>query len=177
MKVNLMFDTMITRLFPAAMVGGLALYTVASMLWLQPVVERRMAEKYLIPSCEAGLAQSENTTPIPRNPERDQLEAYIQLLQDSPFGQIEVVSNQLWLARERLRAMKPTRLRISGVERTSVCSCAADKAFEAISFPGMTLHVASARTYNPSSVQRDTLEQSARSFAMSGQCGDLPWKG
>ncbi|MBT8167601.1 hypothetical protein [Falsiruegeria litorea] len=172
-----MFDTMITRLFPAAMVGGIAVYTVASMLWLQPVVERRMAEKYLIPACEAGLTHSENTTPIPRNPERDQLMAFIQLLESSPLGDVEAIRLQLRMARERLRSMTPTRMRISGVERTSVCSCAADKTFEAISFPGMTLHVASARTYNPSIVQRDALEQSTRSFAISGQCGDLPWKG
>lgn len=168
-----MFDSMLTKLFPAAMVGGLVLYLLATMLWLQPLVESRMAEKYLIPSCEANLATSESTTPVKIDSRRGELQMLIRMLEDSGLAALPMIQSQIDMARSQLRAMSPSRLRITSVERASACSCAADKAFEAIHFPTMTLHVATARTYTPAAV--NNLDQSTRTVALSGQCGALPW--
>lgn len=169
-----MFDPIITRLFPVAMVGGLALYVLATILWLQPLVENRTAEKHLIPACEAALENDQESTPLPDNPERYQLEMTIGMLEDMGADRIPILREQLQVARRMLQAMQPTRLRISNIERGSVCSCASDKAFESLGF-SMTLHVASARTYNPSKI--NALSQTTLSYARSGECGALPWKG
>ena len=169
-----MFDPIITRLFPVAMVGGLALYVLATILWLQPIVENRMAEKHLIPACEAALENDQESTPLPDNPERYQLEMTIGMLEDMGADQIPILREQLQVARRMLQTMQPTRLRISNAERGSVCSCASDKTFESLGF-SMTLHVSSARTYTPSKITN--LLQTTLSFARSGECGALPWKG
>lgn len=169
-----MIDTLITRLFPAALIGGLALYVLATMLWLQPLVESRMAEKHLIPACEAALESDQESTPLPDNPERYQLEMTIRMLEDMGADQIPIFREQLQNARRMLRAMQPTRLRISNIERSTICGCGSDMAFESLGL-AMILHVASARTYNPSKI--NALPQSTLSYARSGECGALPWKG
>lgn len=168
-----MFDSMLTKLFPAAMMGGLALYLLATILWLQPLVESRMADKYLIPFCETELETSENTSPVRVDPRRGELEMLIRMLEDSGLAGLPMIRSQIEMARSQLRAMSPSRLRITSVERSSTCSCAADKAFEEVHFPTMTMHVASARTYTPAAVK--SLEQSTRAIAFTGQCGTLPW--
>ncbi|MBM1556236.1 MiAMP1 family antimicrobial peptide [Sulfitobacter mediterraneus] len=169
-----MFDTLITRLFPAALLGGLALYLLATMLWLQPLVERRMAEKQLTPACEVALETEQESTPLPENPQRFQLEMTIRMLEDLGADQIPILREQLQFARQKLQAMSPRRLRITNIERGTICGCSADKAFGALGF-GMTFHVASARTYTSTKI--NSLPQSTLAFAQSGQCGDLPWKG
>lgn len=170
-----MFDTLITRLFPAAILGGLALYLLATMLWLQPLVERRMAELHLIPECQVALEHDQESTPLPENPQRHQLQSTIRMLENMGADQIPIFREQLQEARRLLRQMQPTRLRISGIERDSICSCAADRAIEAITGMTMTLHVASARTFTPSTIT--ALPRSTLSHARSGECGALPWKG
>lgn len=167
-----MFDALITRLFPAAMIGGVALYVLASMLWLQPLVERRMAEKYLIPACETALKTEQETIPLPKDPRRLELQMTIEMLESMGADQIPILREQLQAARRMLDQMQPTRLRISGVERDSICGCGADTAFEALGFK-MTLHVASARSYTPGQV--NALPQSTLAHARSGACGALPW--
>lgn len=171
-----MFDTILNRLFPAAMVGGVAVYALVTLIWLQPLVERRMAEKYLIPACEAGLQHSEGNTPVPVNPRRHELEMLIQMLEGMDLDKIPAIRMQLDEARRQLRAMRESRRPFSGIERNTTCGCAVNKAYETIRFPQMLIHVASGRTYNPTNVQRAALEQSTLQFALSGQCGDLPWK-
>lgn len=174
MKGKSMFDSIITRLFPVAMVGGLALYMLATLLWLQPLVERRMAEKHLIPACGLALENEQESVPLPENPRRFELEMTIDMLEAMGADQIPLLREQLQAARRQLRAMTPTRLRISNIDRSNICGCASDKAFEALGL-AMTLHVASARTYIPSRI--NALPQTTLSHARSGQCGNLPWKG
>lgn len=171
-----MFDTLFNRLFPAAMAGGLAIYTLIVLLWLQPLVENRMAEKYLIPACEAGLQNSERSTPVQVDPRRHQLEAYIRMMETSGMDQIPGMQIILEQARAELRALKISRRPFSSVERNTTCGCAVNNAYEAISFPQMLMHVSTGRTYNPTQVHRASLEQSTLQYALSGQCGALPWK-
>lgn len=171
-----MFDTLINRLFPTAMAGGLVIYAVVTLIWLQPLVESRMAEKFLVPACEAGLQISERSTPEPVNPRRTELETYIRVMEASGMDQIPGMQILMQQVRAELRALKTSRRSFSNIERNTTCGCAVNRAYEAINFPQMLLHVASARTYNPTQVQRRTLEQSTLQYALSGQCGSLPWK-
>ncbi len=168
-----MFDALLTKLFPAAMLGGLALYMLATMLWLQPLVESRMATKYLIPACEIALESDQETTPLPNNSNRLQLEMTITMLEGMGADQIPFLREQLQAARRMLQRMQPKRLRISTIERSSICGCGSDKAFQSLGLK-MTLHVASARTYFPSQI--NALPQTTLSYARSGECGALPWK-
>lgn len=167
-----MFDLFPSRLFPPALLAGLTLYGLVTMFWLQPVVERRMAEFHLVPACEAALETEQETTPLPEDPRRLELQMTIEMLESMGADQIPILREQLQAARRMLRQMSPTRLRVSGIERTGICSCSVDTAFERMGLK-MTLHVATARTYQPTQVR--ALPQSTLAIARSGQCGALPW--
>ena len=157
---------------PAILVGGI-LYGLICLLWLQPLVEFRMAEKLLIPHCKKNLEHMESSAPVPRNDKRQELEMIIEMYERTGMGQIPYVGDIIEMARGKLEAMQPKQYRSSKIERTSICGCSVDKAFAQVQFP-MTLHVASLRTHTPSSIK--TLKQSIVSIAASGTCGFLPWK-
>lgn len=170
-----MFDTILTRLFPASMLGGLALYLVITMLWLQPLVERRMADLHLIPACEAALAFDEASTPEPRNQAQAETEMALKLLdvftRQSGLDQVPGVTDTLDAVEGVVEGVTPKQPRVSTIDRGSVCGCSVDKAFAELGF-AMTLHVASARSYSGTKI--DTLPQSTLAVAQSGQCGALP---
>ena len=163
-----------TRLFPPTLIAGLVIYAAITMLWLQPLVERRWAEKELIPQCEANLQHAENITPLPDNPRRRQLEALIKMYEDINLDQIPYLKQIIEMAKQELQAMQPSRLRISAIEKTSICACSIDKAFHDNHLQ-MSLHVASLRTHLPASIK--AINKSAIANAQSGICGALPWKG
>lgn len=167
-----MFDIP-TRLFPPALLGGLIVYGAIILLWLQPIIEERLAEKHLIPQCKANLEHTENTTPIPTNPKRRELEMVLRTYEASPFAQLPYVREMIINAKRMLRDMEPTRPRISNIDRSNICGCSVDNALEALG-PKMTLHVASLRTHTPNALK--SIDQNILSIAAQGKCGDLPWK-
>lgn len=162
------------RLFPPALLAGLIIYLGITLLWLQPLVEQRWAEKELIPQCEANLQHAENSTPTPDNPRKRHLEGLINMYEESGMDKIPFVKQIIEMATQEIHVMQPKRLRVSAIERTGICSCSVDKSF-ADSHLQMMLHVASFRTHLPSSIKN--INQSTIANAQSGICGALPWKG
>ena len=162
------------KLFPPALLAGLAIYVAVTMLWLQPLVESRWAEMELIPQCEVNLQHSENNTPLPDNPARYELQMMIEMYRQTGLDKLPYIKQIITMAEHKLQAMQPSRLRISAIEKSSICSCAVDKAF-AKNHLQMTLHVASLRTHHPASIK--AINQTAITSAKSGICGALPWKG
>ena len=161
------------RLFPPTLIGGLAIYAAIIMLWLQPIVETRMAEKYLIPQCKANLQHAEQTTPVPSNPKQRELEFVIRTYESSPLSQLPYMKDIINEAKRMLQNMQPTRPRISNIDRSNICGCAVDNALNQMGLK-MTLHVASLRTHTPKSLKG--IDRSILSIAGQGGCGALPWK-
>lgn len=137
-----------TRLFPPALLAGLIIYGAVTMLWLQPIVERRLAEKHLIPQCEANLQYAENTTPPPNNEKFRQAQIVIQMYENSPLGNMPGFKEMLESAKRVVEQMRPQKLRISKIDRANICGCSVDTAFDDMGLK-MTLHVASLRTHTP----------------------------
>lgn len=160
------------RLFPPALLGGLAIYAAITMLWLQPIIEQRMAEKHLVPQCQANLQHAENTVVIPDNPKRRELEFVIQTYENTPLGQLPYMRDMIEQAKRMLHDMQPQRPRISHIDRSNICGCAVDNALDTLGFK-MTLHVASLRTHTPNALK--TIDQNILAIAGQGQCGALPW--
>lgn len=160
------------RLFPPALLGGLAIYAAITMLWLQPIIEQRMAEKHLIPQCQANLQHAENTTPVPTNSKQRELEFVLKTYENTPLGKLPYMRDMIEQAKRMLRDMQPQRLRISSIDRGKICGCAVDNAFEALGFK-MTLHVASLRTHIPAALK--SMNHNVLNIAASGQCGKLPF--
>ena len=161
------------RLFPPALLGGLAVYSSVTVLWLQPIVEKRLAARHFIPRCEAQLQYAENTAPVPDNPKRRGLETMLRILKKTPLGEIPEVGETLEEVKELSEAMRPSRLRISHIDRSNICGCAIDKALGDLGMR-MTLHVASLRTHTPRALA--AIDQNVLAIAGQGQCGKLPWK-
>jgi len=160
------------KLFPPALMAGTILYAAVTALWLQPLVEHRMAEKFLIPQCQVGLQTDEAATPLPENPKRRELELMITYYKRLGLDQLPFVTEAIEMLKAETEAMRPKRLRISSGKRNSICACSVEKAFSK-AFTPMLLYVASLRTHEPASVTR--LSQSALRIARSGDCGALPW--
>jgi len=159
------------RLFPPALLGSLAVYGTVTFIWLQPIVENRMAEKHLIPQCEVNLQQAENATPIPDDPKRRELEMLIRMYET--MGRVPMLDGIVDELKRQLQYMQPSRMRISSIDRTNICGCAVDNALEDLGLK-MTLHVGSLRTHTPKAL--NSIDQTVLSIAGSGQCGNLPWK-
>ncbi|EFO34077.1 hypothetical protein TRICHSKD4_0566 [Roseibium sp. TrichSKD4] len=161
------------RLFPPALLAGLIVYGAATMLWLQPIVEKRLAEKRLIPQCEASLQYAEKTTSPPNNEKFRQAQIVIQMYENSPLGNMPGVKESLEAAKRMVEQMRPQKFRMSKIDRSSICGCAVDTAFDGMGLK-MTLHVASLRTHTPKSL--GSIDQNIMAIASNGQCGALPWK-
>lgn len=172
-----MFDTLLTRLFPPAMLGGIALYLLVTLIWLQPLVERRMAEIQLIPTCEAALVRDHADATRSKSQSKPDaqiaLDILDQIFRETGLDQLPAVDDTLDMARQVAEDNKPASPRMSAFDTSSVCGCSVDRAYSDLGF-ALTLHVASARTY--SSTRTNALPQSVLSNAHSGQCGALPWK-
>lgn len=161
------------KLFPPALLAGVALYGLVCMLWLQPLVEGRMAEKALIPQCEEFLREARETASGPRDQKRRELETLIALYDRMGLSQVPYVQDMIEVMRQRSGAGRADDFRVSGIEGRSLCACAVDKAF-AEAHLAMTLHVASLRTHAPAAVR--TLDRTVIAALQSGLCGPLPWR-
>lgn len=159
------------RLLPPALLGGLAVYGAVTLVWLQPIVETRMAEKHLIPKCEVNLQHAEDSVPVPDDPKRRELEMLIAMYES--MGRIPMLDGIVDELKRQLQYMKPSRIRISNIDRTNICGCAVDNALDGLGLK-MTLHVASLRTHTPNALK--AIDKHVLSIAGQGQCGKLPWK-
>jgi len=167
-----MLDFLPAKIFPPALLGGIVTYGLIVMLWLQPLVESRMAIKTFIPQCETNLNKIEVTKPAPNNSKRLQFQMMMEMFKGSGLNKIPMISQSLEVAKRQLQAIQPKQYRSSLIERTSVCSCSVDKAFAEYQLR-MTLHVASLRTHVPNALK--SMNQTVLNIAASGQCGKLPF--
>lgn len=167
-----MFDLFPTKIFPPALLGGITLYGLITMLWLQPLVEGRMAELKYIPQCEASLQKAEASTPPPDNPRRRELEMVLRMYEGTGLSQLPYVREIIEMARQELTRLQSKQFRTSSIDRTSLCACAVDTVFEN-NHLRMTLHVASLRTHVPKALK--SMNRSVMAIAASGQCGKLPF--
>lgn len=162
-----MFDFLF-RFVPPALAGGLALYGVATVLWLQPLVETRLAERHLIPACEAALTHAQTATPAPADQAQAGLDIGRRLLNDLGLGDLPGVEDTFETLEDLTQDMIPQAPRRSTFERDTICGCATETAFDHAGW-AMTLHVASARTHTPPAIT--TLPHTVATIATSGQCG------
>ncbi len=158
------------KLFPPALLGGLAIYGAVTVLWLQPIVESRMAEKHLIPQCRAVLHQKDTARVQQPDPERDAAKMLLRVFKETGMDQLPGVSESLELGEKILDAKNPKRLRRSSIVHASICACAVDTSFEEVGW-AMTLYVASARSHVPASIRQ--LSHTIQSRAHSSRCTKL----
>ena len=161
-----------TRLFPPALLAGLIIYAAITVIWLQPMVETRLAEKHFIPKCEANLLQAANAAPLPNNERYRQAQALIDAYENSPFADMPGIKESIETARRIIEQMRPEPIRISQIDRSNICGCATDIALEDLGAK-MTLHVASLRTHMPNALK--SIDQAILTNAGQGQCGELPF--
>lgn len=161
------------KLFPPALLAGVSIWGLASVLWMQPLVEERMAEKVLIPQCEASLLKAERAIPAPPpDPRKAQIKILETIFDEGGWGRVPIIEKTIAMTKNQIDATSPKRLRSSKIERDGVCACSVDKAFSDAFYP-MALHVASLRTHVPSEVR--TLDKTVLAVAASGACGAVPW--
>lgn len=158
------------KLFPLALLAGVSIWGLASVLWLQPLVEERMAEKTLIPRCEVNLLKAERAVHVPVDPRASELEILKQILRGTGLDEIPVIDDTIEIIEGQVEATSPKRLRSSKIERDGACSCAVDTAFSDSFYP-MALHVASLRTHTPTFMR--SLDSTVLAIATSRPCGGL----
>ncbi|MEO1749314.1 MAG: hypothetical protein AAFR27_11985 [Pseudomonadota bacterium] len=160
------------RLFPPALLAGLIIYAAITMIWLQPIVETRLAEKHFIPQCEANLLQAAHAAPLPNEDKYRQAQALIDAYENSPLAELPGIKESIEAARRIIEQMRPEAIRISKIDRSNICGCATDIALESLGLK-MTLHVASLRTHMPNALK--SIDQAILTNAGRGQCGELPF--
>lgn len=165
-----MFDFLPTKILPPALLGGVLIYGLVCLVWLQPLVESRLAELTYIPQCETDLHKAEAAAPVPDNPRRRELELLIDMYEKTNLDQLPFVSEALEFAKRELAAMQPKRLRTSRIELNGICSCSVDKVF-ADHHLKMTLAVASLRTHVPAFLK--SMNRNVLAIAASGTCGSM----
>ena len=161
-----------TRLFPPALLAGLVIYAAITMIWLQPIVETRLAEKHFIPQCEANLLQAAHDAPLPKNDKYRQAQALIDAYENSPLADMPGIKESIETARRIIEQMRPEPIRISKIDRSNICGCATQIALENLGLK-MTLYVASLRTHTPNALE--SIDQNILANARQGQCGELPF--
>lgn len=161
-----MFDFPFKAL-PAPLLAGLLLYAAICALWLQPLVERRMAAKTFIPQCEArsvaGQAERKQEVDDERQRKRSILDRYKQ----SPIRDLPFVKEAIEIAEAEIAKSLPKIPQLTAVDHSSRCACAVTTAFDAIRFP-MLLHVMSARVYAPAPL--GTMPSSIDGLANANEC-------
>jgi hypothetical protein len=166
-----MFDTIFKIVPPSLLFSG-ALYAGVCALWLQPLVEQRLADRTYVPQCEAGVlhARTEHQDQIQQ--ERESKQSAINLYKDllGDLGELPGVERITEMVEDLAGASLPELPTSRAIASSSPCSCAVGAAFEAIKLP-MLLHVMSARTYQPAALQ--SLPHAVSGIATSGQCGSV----
>lgn len=156
------------KALPAPLLVGLLIYAAICSLWLQPLVERRLAAKIYIPACEADAMQSHADEARNAGREIALQESLLQQLLQNPLAQFPGIREQIAEAR-RLVAEKRARL-VRPPDHSSRCACAVGSAFGELGVP-MLLHVMSARVFVPRELS--TLQHSIRQQAGSAACRGL----
>ncbi|SMD14984.1 hypothetical protein [Rhizobium sp. RU36D] len=161
---------LITKICPPSLLAGIVLYGLACALWFQPLVERRLATKTMIPQCETimrnTLTNDNRAMRHEYNRQRAALDVYRRLtgnLSDIPF--MDTIND---LVEDLAPPELPPIAVPNEIDTSTVCGCAVAGAFDAIRFP-MLLHVMRLRAYQPAALQ--TLPHVAAGLARSGQCG------
>ncbi len=165
-----MFDFLPTKIIPPALLGGIVVYGLICIVWLQPLVEARMAELVYIPQCEANLHRVEAQRREPVDRRKQELDFVLEMFKGTGLEQIPMVSQGLEVARRQIEATSPKRLRTSRIERNNVCACAVDQVF-GDNHLKMTLSVASLRTHIPAFLK--SMHRNVGSVAASRTCGGL----
>nr|WP_306266998.1 hypothetical protein [Pararhizobium sp. IMCC3301] len=163
-----MFDFLPTKIIPPALLGSMLLYGLICMLWLQPLVESRMAELTYVPQCEANLKNAEASTPLPDNPRQRELELLIRMYEQSGLERLPYVREIIQIARTEMEQLKPKRFRSSHIQINGICACAVENIF-AENHLKMALSVASLRTHIPAFLK--SMDRNLLSVAASGTCG------
>ena len=161
-----MFDEMLKAL-PAPLLGGAILYGLLSALWLQPLVERRMATKIYIPQCEASSAKAHAEQQQQTRSETRRRKLLVEQLARSPLGQMPFAKEAIEIAEAEIERSIPKIPSLRTIDHTSRCTCAVTMAFDAIKYP-MLFHVMSARTYAPP--QLETMSAAVDGFFNAGAC-------
>lgn len=155
------------RALPPVLLLGLMAYAAVTALWLQPVVEQRLAERTYIPLCEAHLRENKDIadaeTRAAQDRQRQSLDILRQLERDfgmplPGMGYFDDVLEQTILPPSSKKARSLV---------ASPCGCAAGAAFDAIKL-NMLLHVMSARLYRPGALE--TLPASVLHEAIKVPC-------
>ncbi|MBS7537749.1 hypothetical protein [Ancylobacter lacus] len=138
------------KIFPPALLAGLLLYAGITALWLQPLVERRLADRVYIPQCEAGLIKAQSRARAEQDGKRNAARQMMDMFRSSPLGQFPGFNEMMEQGRVLAEAGVP-ELPSAGIDHSSRCACAVSSAFDAARLP-MLLHVMSLRTYQPAAL-------------------------
>lgn len=158
------------KLLPPSLLFGVVLYAGVCSLWLQPLIERRLAEKVYVPQCEARVLEARASALDEVHQERRRKQSAVDLYKDllGDLGELPVFEQITEMVEEAAGDQVSSGLR--SASSGSPCGCAAAAAFESIRMP-MLLHVMSVRSYAPAALQ--SLPQTLAGIAASGQCGPI----
>lgn len=157
------------KLLPPGLVFGGALYAGVCALWLQPLVESRLAEKTYILRCEEALYAAAAESADQAQRERDRVNAVLGAYRElmGPLAALPGMERVSEMTDDLMERQRPDLPRASRIDQSSHCGCAVASAFEANTLP-MLWHVMSLRTYEPAILSR--FDQ-AVAQELSGRCG------
>lgn len=156
------------KLFPPALLAGLLLYAGITALWLQPLVQDRLAARHLIPRCEAGLIAARSQEATRQQEEKHRRNRALDLYRNSPLGQLPFARDALDQVEQLMRDSVPALPVSTPIDHSSRCACAVTSAFEAMRIP-MLRHVMSLRSYRPAEL--DALPLRIGEFLGTAGCG------
>lgn len=155
------------KILPPPLLAGMFIYSAITFLWLQPLVEGRMAERIYIPQCGAGkLPAAERREPRPP-PGGLMPEGTVQPMPGLPPIELPL-GVQIVAALKDLLGADGTYSVPAGVSTADPCACSVSVAFDSL-FWRSHIHVMSLRTYTPLAIAN--FDQRVAQVLDSGICG------
>lgn len=156
----------IFKYVPPPLLLGLIVYSCVTFLWLQPLVERRMADRIYVPQCEAGTLPSASppqSSPPSTAPLADNAPAPVPVpVVKLPLG-VQIVA-----ALKDMLGADGTYSVPAGALTANPCLCSVSVAFDSV-FWRSHIHVMSLRTYTPRAIEH--FGERVAQVLGSGICG------
>lgn len=157
----------IFKYVPPPLALGLILYSLVTFLWLQPLIERRMADLIYIPQCEVGdlpAVSAPPPSPVSQGPMPDGSTIPLPPAPpvELPLG-VQIIAELKGLFRDDTNPFS-----VPPGATGSPCGCSVAIAFDR-TFWRSHIHVMSLRTYTPRAVAH--FDERIAQVLASGLCG------
>ncbi|WP_127599590.1 hypothetical protein [Nitratireductor alexandrii] len=164
-----MWDTLF-KLLPPPVLLGLVIYSAVTFLWLQPLIERRMADLIYIPQCERGdLPKIVSRRPDPAPPVIQGPLPDGSVIPMPPAPPVEPpLGVQIISGLKDLLRGDDNPYSVPAGAAGSICGCSVALAFDSV-FWRSHIHVMSLRTYTPRAIRH--FDERVAQARATGLCG------